>query len=266
MGLTCRARGGRHSTRTGHCNLGVDTKFTACCNEVLRLTPVKPLGPTDHQRRCYDLRHSVSPPMPWEDLAAEMGVKNGRQVEKLYYKARKNLRAEAEFVRQTDEHRSHHGSTESTRPELVAAIIDKITDPSPPPMAQVAREEGVPPELVMRLAKTLEKKYAKTKLVLREVKTHELLKVVESTAQHVLESITEEDIERANLRDKVASANVLIEKRQLLRGEPTQIYTSEDRRKLDDLVLTVVKEATRRGLSLDTTGDNTRVIDAEVVG
>jgi hypothetical protein len=43
----------------------------------------------------------------------------------------------------------------------------------------------------------------------------------------------------------------MIEKRQLLRGEPTQIISDAERKKLHELLPLAIAEAQRRGLTLD---------------
>ena len=55
----------------------------------------------------------------------------------------------------------------------------------------------------------------------------------------------------ASARDLGLIAGVLIEKRQLLRGEPTQIISDHERRKIHELMPELVAEAKRRGLTVD---------------
>jgi hypothetical protein len=72
-------------------------------------------------------------------------------------------------------------------------------------------------------------------------------------AQKILRSIRVEDINDAKLKDKVLAAAIATDKWQLLSNRPTQIVSTEERRKLDVLVKVVLEEASRRGLEIDVT-------------
>ncbi|KPK66949.1 hypothetical protein AMJ82_11540, partial [candidate division TA06 bacterium SM23_40] len=89
--------------------------------------------------------------------------------------------------------------------------------------------------------------------------------LVSDRARRILESISEADLEEANLRDKAVAASIMIEKRQLLSGEPTEIIDMQSREHVNVLVQALVVEAKRRGIDFDVTGDVPRAIDAEVV-
>ncbi len=58
---------------------------------------------------------------------------------------------------------------------------------------------------------------------------------------------------RASARDLAAISALMIDKRQLLRGEPTQIMRVEDFRKLDELGKVLHEEMERRGMLVDVT-------------
>jgi len=46
---------------------------------------------------------------------------------------------------------------------------------------------------------------------------------LETLAYRIVEAVTPEDIQKASLRDKMVACGIIIEKVQLLRGQPTQI-------------------------------------------
>ena len=66
-----------------------------------------------------------------------------------------------------------------------------------------------------------------------------------------LESLTESEIKKSSVRERVTAISAFVEKRALLRGEPTQIVTHEQRQKLDDLLPELIKEAKRRGITIE---------------
>ncbi len=58
---------------------------------------------------------------------------------------------------------------------------------------------------------------------------------------------------RASARDLAAISALMIDKRQLLRGEPTHVMRVEDFRKLDELGKVLHEEMERRGMLVDVT-------------
>lgn len=76
-------------------------------------------------------------------------------------------------------------------------------------------------------------------------------------AGEILQLMTKESIQKATLAQKAQAFGVLIEKGRLLRGEATQIITHDDRRTLKDLIPAFMKEAERRGITID--GEATEV-------
>ena len=86
-----------------------------------------------------------------------------------------------------------------------------------------------------------------------EVSKQELLEKVSNLSVRLLDSITDADIDRADLKAKAISAAIMIDKRQILRGEPTTIIQIEDRRKLHELLPLLKQEMERRSLEIDVT-------------
>ncbi len=58
---------------------------------------------------------------------------------------------------------------------------------------------------------------------------------------------------RASARDLAAISALMIDKRQLLRGEPTQVIKIQDIRKLDEMAKVLHEEMERRGMLVDVT-------------
>ena len=58
---------------------------------------------------------------------------------------------------------------------------------------------------------------------------------------------------RASVKDLAAVAGMMVDKRQLLRGEPTQVIKIQDIRKLDEMAKALHEEMERRGLLVDVT-------------
>ena len=76
-----------------------------------------------------------------------------------------------------------------------------------------------------------------------------------------LDYIDDFAISSASFRDLTIGLGVLIDKKQLLSGEPTQILSIEERRTISELMPYLVTEARRRGITIDVTPDEpTRAI------
>ena len=108
----------------------------------------------------------------------------------------------------------------------------------------------------------------KQKIKKMEAGTHEISEVkpltlgemadaCDTKAGEILQLMTKESISAATLAQKAQAFGVLIEKGRLLRGEATQIITHDDRRTLKDLIPAFMKEAERRGITID--GEATEV-------
>lgn len=81
--------------------------------------------------------------------------------------------------------------------------------------------------------------------------TKYFLEQIEEKLAMTLESLTESEIKKSSVRERVTAISAFVEKRALLRGEPTQIVTHEQRQKLDDLLPELIKEAKRRGITIE---------------
>ena len=81
--------------------------------------------------------------------------------------------------------------------------------------------------------------------------TKYFLDQLEEKLAMTLESLTEAEIKKSSVRERVVAISAFVEKRALLRGEPTQIVTHEQRQKLNDLLPELIKEAKRRGITIE---------------
>jgi hypothetical protein len=89
---------------------------------------------------------------------------------------------------------------------------------------------------------------------LREASAPRLLKLIGDRALRLIESVDVNAIRDAKLRDKMVAFGILIDKHQLLSGLPTQRLDISDRRKMDELMVMLFKEAKRRGIKFDISG------------
>lgn len=190
--------------------------------------------------------------MPYKDPA-----------KKVAWQKRKDAKLrEEEFARDpiaAAKKREHHNPDgtfniprlEQTDRDDVAEAIVVASDPGVSNFARAAREAGLSVGMANKIKKKLDRDLLPVKLAVREVKTSQLLGLTADRAQRILEGITQEDIDKAGLRDKAVAAAIFIEKRQLLSGEPTHLIGVQDRRHLGDLTKALMLEAQRRGITID---------------
>jgi hypothetical protein len=86
---------------------------------------------------------------------------------------------------------------------------------------------------------------------LRMVPTDTLIKLAEMRAEALLRAITPEKLEKATVKDLTSGYRELINSRQLLKGEPTQILQVNQRENLKRLFPVVLKQLRRKGVDVD---------------
>lgn len=141
---------------------------------------------------------------------------------------------------------------ENTSPEKAAAFIDAVTEPEDKwgKITRAYEEAGLPPSTARALLRRLQVKYANGTTPLRDLKTGELLQMVNKRLDLTLTFMDDATAAAASHRDLGLVAAALIEKRALLRGEPTQIISDHERKKLHELLPLAIAEVQRRGLTV----------------
>ena len=81
----------------------------------------------------------------------------------------------------------------------------------------------------------------------------ELVAAIEARLADVIEYFDDQTLAKMGGRDLMVALGILIDKRQLLKGEPTAIMRYEDMRKLDEFLEDVAKELRQRGELVDVT-------------
>src|SRR3990167_663950 len=128
-------------------------------------------------------------------------------------------------------------------------LIGLLADPySSIPL--VAENMNLPLGKAQELVKYFRAKHLSPIVQLRTVKTSDFINILEDRAFRALEHISEADLAKASAKDKAIVVGILLEKRQLLRGEPTMILSHEERMGINELVPRLMKEMQRRGIDV----------------
>jgi hypothetical protein len=202
---------------------------------------------TNRERMVWELRNAVDPPLSWEKIGEKLEI-SPEKAFALYASAQ----AKTEQKERKEERKGlDHALAEKTRPEQAAIAIDKLTEPFGERFKQICLDSGLPMRTTEALQQRLKGRYTAVRKEIENVKTADLLALTSEKAKMIIEAVDEEDIMAAGLRDKAVAYGILIDKRQLLSGEPTQILSFEERRHLDTIVPLLLREAQRRGLVID---------------
>lgn len=141
-------------------------------------------------------------------------------------------------------------TAEAKNPEAAAAAIVTMTDPYMK-VEDAMKASGLPQSTVTAIMKRLRAKYNNVGVEVKNLQTRELSDLIGKKIHLMLQYLDDKVVADASARDLAMGIAQLTEKRQLLRGEPTQIVSDHERAKLHELMPALMREANRRGVTLD---------------
>ena len=143
-------------------------------------------------------------------------------------------------------------TAEHKNPPLAAAVLDVATEPQGlQKIRDALREAGLPLATAEALLKRIRVKYYGLVTEVRNLKTQEILDLLGQKIHLALTYMDDKVFSEASFRDLALGTTAMIEKRQLLRGEPTAIISDAERAKLHELLPLAIAEARRRGLTIE---------------
>ena len=161
-------------------------------------------------------------------------------------------------------------SIETTNPDLAVTLIETLVDAVGTPderkreFKALAKRLGMPEGTAREVYDRFNRKYRVVVETLRKANTVDILKLVDHCIIEVMESLSIEDWSKVGARDKMVIAGILVDKRQLLSGEPTAIVSVEDRRSLAALTKAMIQEGKKRGYEVDLTPDQYQNVTPKV--
>ncbi len=150
---------------------------------------------------------------------------------------------------------------EAKRPDLAVTLIETLVEGVGTPQERkkafmaLAKRMDLPKEAARVIYDRFANKYRVVVDKLRKANTADILALLDHSILEIMESFVGEDWHGVLPRDRMVIAGIMVDKRQLLSGEPTAIVSVEDRRNLDELSKAFVKETKRRGLVVELTPD-----------
>ena len=139
-------------------------------------------------------------------------------------------------------------------PDGQATALDMLSEPFSRFM-QLGEELGLSKDVLRRVVQRIKARYQPVLSELHDVKAGEMLKLLDDRAHRALLYMDDSVMAAASGKDLAIMVGVLVDKAQLLRGQPTAILSTEERMSLRDLMPEMVREIRRRGLVIDATAD-----------
>lgn len=133
-----------------------------------------------------------------------------------------------------------------TDEQIAQALLD-LGDPEET-LEAAARATGLGRSTAQALLRRLRAQHSPLINELRTTNSSELTGILEDRIWRALQYLDDFNLAKAPARDLAVIVGILLEKRQLLRGEPTHILSTTERANLNELVPLMVKEAQRRGI------------------
>jgi len=132
-------------------------------------------------------------------------------------------------------------------------LIDIISDPEKAGLSvrQIARLMGEQPQTIWRAIQYLMMDHQQEVSDLREAKDDVFLKFLEDRMLMAMKFITPEKFATATLQQVATTFGILFDKRAILMNRPTSIVGHQELRKLEDAIPLILKEAARRGQTID---------------
>lgn len=151
----------------------------------------------------------------------------------------------------TTEPKNHVPVTEKDlSPDLLPELLEAGSDPNKALVA-AAKSCGLDEKVTRRMLARMQAEFQPVLGEMRKVKTTEMLKALEDRAYRALMYMDDYALAKSSAKDLAVIAGIMLEKRALLRGEPTQILSIDDRSNMNELLPALLQEASKRGMFVD---------------
>jgi len=140
----------------------------------------------------------------------------------------------------------------------LAAINSPVDD-----VLQACRELGIKNDVAMGMINRLAARRTGYQSNIATLTTKGLISKIEEKIALVLNYLDEFAISGASPKDLAIIFGIMVEKRQLLLGEPTQILSTNERKHLNELIVPLMEEARARGMMIDLTPANYSEVNSE---
>lgn len=163
------------------------------------------------------------------------------------------------------------GKGSLTNDQIARLLALVAHNPDESAVRKTAEAEGFPMAAVAKFMKLLTTTHVNFKAAVKRLGRRELIDALQDKIALALDRMTPAAFADMNAKDIAITLGILIEKVQLLDGRPTQIFTFEERRHVNELLPIALREAQRRGHTIDLTAVDVQevprpqVIDADYI-
>ena len=141
--------------------------------------------------------------------------------------------------------------------ETAARVLEVVGDPLfEQRLTDLAKDCDLPQSTMKGLIKRLKTRHLPVVEELKKVTTKEFRELIDDRLHLALDYLDPYVMAAASARDIAIIVGIMVEKRQLLAGEPTAILSVEDRRSLNELAAVIHKEIKRREIIIDITPEH----------
>lgn len=195
------------------------------------------------------LRRPGDKPRPFSEIAAELDI-TCSSVRTQYRYAMDKIAAKRQTPGSTKMIKNTEAPiTGADDPELVAGAMAALTDPEER-LKNAIKELGLPVKAAEAMVRRLKARYMPAVDEVKAYRTKEMIDAMRGKITLALQFMNPQALAEATGRDLAMIVGILVEKMQLLKGEPTQIISNSERKQMDQLVPALLKEAARRGIAL----------------
>jgi hypothetical protein len=142
-------------------------------------------------------------------------------------------------------------SVAEKNPEIMATALTVEALDEFAPIFKTLKDAGVSHDSAIGIVESLRGRFSDVQNKVKGLVRPQFLESIEDVLGRVLGSVTDQDIAEASLKDKMIAVGILVEKRALLRGEPTMILSVEERARVNENIPLLIREAQRRGLTVN---------------
>jgi len=140
-----------------------------------------------------------------------------------------------------------------TSHEDMARLLELVARNPEADVASLAKAEGFPAHIISKFLKEMRTTHSGLSAAVKSLGHNEMLAVLTEKMSLALSHLSDQKFEAAGARDIAIVFGILAEKRELLQGKPTQIFSFEERKSMKDLLPGALREAQRRGMVFDGT-------------
>lgn len=135
----------------------------------------------------------------------------------------------------------------------VARLLEIVAQNPDDAIRRLAKAEGFPHHATEKFLKRLRVTHANFKEAVQRLGRRELVEKLDEKIALGLHYLDDFSMSGMDGKDLAIMLGILIEKKQLMEGRPTAILSFEERRNLSELLPAFVREAQRRGITIDQT-------------